>query len=239
MSNIQLNTFEQDLQESEFNFDGDNIREQDGLWSVFDWIQVIGGRKNPRDVWKRLTDKYPNTVAKCDSVKFSRTDGKKANTTSPACDRQTALEIIGLLPGEVGDKYRENAAKLFLRYIDADVSFATEIINRSQDKSAVDKHIKHSVEHSKYLESYHGVHDQLKAHDCYGIHHASYNKQINQVVGIPNGVRHEVTKREKLKLTMSQIAGELALDDNQDSKQWQAVTIAVNAGKTALLPFSS
>ena len=236
MSNIQLSIFDQKIQPSqEFNFDGESIREQDGLWSVFDIIRVIGGQKNPHEVWKRISSKYSDVVTKCENLKFSG----KGQRNTPACDRQTALEIIGLLPGEAGKKYREQSAKLFLRYLDADVALATEIVNRSQDKNAIDKHIKYSVEHSKYLESYHGVHDQLKAHDCYGIHHASYNKQINQVVGIPNGVRHEVTKREKLKLTMSQIAGELALDDNQDSKQWQAVTIAVNAGKTALLPFSS
>ena len=123
-----------------FEFDGDQIREQNDLWSVFDIIKVIGNRKNPRQVWKGLTDNYPDTVQKCDSVKFTRKDGKRANIESPACSREVALEIIQLLPGQVGAKFRTEVAKRYIQYLDADPGLIDDLIMRVSDPEQLKWH---------------------------------------------------------------------------------------------------
>jgi len=83
-----------------FSFDNQLIREQDGLWSVYDIIEVIGGQKSSGEVWKRLVAKGFINSHKCELISFTQASGRKGRKT-PACDRQVALEIIGLLPGAV------------------------------------------------------------------------------------------------------------------------------------------
>ena len=39
----------------------------DERYSVFDVVEVIGGKKNPRDAWKVLTEQFPEVVGKTDS----------------------------------------------------------------------------------------------------------------------------------------------------------------------------
>lgn len=114
---------------------------------------------------------------------------------------------------------------------------ATDIIQRSDDELAINQHISDAINHFNYLESYLGIHNQLILHGCSDKHRQDYDKQIRLITGINDKQIHEVTKREKLKLTMSQIAGELALEED-NSNGWQSVTVAVGAGRTALIPFN-
>jgi hypothetical protein len=37
-----------------------------GQPSVIDMIRVLGGKKNPKDVWMRIKGAYPEVVGKCD-----------------------------------------------------------------------------------------------------------------------------------------------------------------------------
>ena len=37
---------------------------------MFDMIRVLGGQKNPRDAWNRLTETHPEVVGKCDNLQF-------------------------------------------------------------------------------------------------------------------------------------------------------------------------
>ena len=41
-----------------------------GQPSVFDMIRVLGGQKNPRQVWERLIASHPEVVPKCDNLQF-------------------------------------------------------------------------------------------------------------------------------------------------------------------------
>ena len=77
-----------------FEFNGENIREENGLYSIYDCLRVIGGKKKETEVWKRLGKKYPEVLAKCQYFKFK---GQMQRLT-PVGDWQLILEIIGLLP---------------------------------------------------------------------------------------------------------------------------------------------
>ena len=86
----------------------------DGQPSVFDMIRVLGGQKNPRRAWADLIETHPEVVAKTDNLKFP---GPGQRETPIARTKEDAYYILGLLPGAVGRKYREQAAALFSRFL--------------------------------------------------------------------------------------------------------------------------
>jgi len=95
---------------------GDIRVSPDGQPSVFDMIRVLGGQKNPRQVWERLIASHPEVVPKCDNLQFP---GPGQRDTPVAKTKEDAYYILGLLPGAVGKQYREEAAKLFVTFLDA------------------------------------------------------------------------------------------------------------------------
>ena len=114
---------------------------------------------------------------------------------------------------------------------------AKEAIAKIDDPEAAKEVAEHAVRHHKYIETYHGVHDELKAHGCEGIHHATYNKQVNELIGVPMGKRPKMTQRQKDEMLLVQVHGKLTLQDNADVKEWDAVNLAVDAGDKALAPY--
>jgi hypothetical protein len=122
----------------------------DGRYSVYDAIGLCGA-KNPRATFQRLGVVYPEyevvtkpdamkidsvrkpDAMKIDSYKFKRKDGKIQAQPSPVANKQTILEIIGLLPGKLGKSYRAAAAELVVKYLEADLSIAQSVIERTKD----------------------------------------------------------------------------------------------------------
>jgi hypothetical protein len=115
-----------------FEFEGEEIRNENGLWSVLDIIKILGQQNYPSKVWKRLSDNYPDVVTKCQYINFKDKTGRN-NRKSPAADKQTCLEIIGLLPGQVGKKYREDSATVFIAYLEADIKLIDNLIQRTEN----------------------------------------------------------------------------------------------------------
>ena len=74
---------------------------------IFDMIQVLGGRKNPHQLWARIVETHPEVVGKCDNLQFP---GAGQRETPVARTKEDAYYILGLLPGAVGNKYRKQAA---------------------------------------------------------------------------------------------------------------------------------
>jgi hypothetical protein len=110
-------------------------RTPDGKCSVYDLIAVVGGQKNPRDTWKVLKESFPEVVGFSDNFQFPGRGQRK----TPVTDREGWAYILGLLPGVMGHKYRESAAKLVIRYLDADVTLAEDIVERTQDEPGLER----------------------------------------------------------------------------------------------------
>lgn len=98
-----------------------------GQPSVFDMIKVLGGQKNPKQVWLRLKESHPEVVPKCDHLKFA---GPGQRETPVARTKEDAYYILGLLPGAAGRKYREQAAKLFSAFLTDPASVAAAAVAR-------------------------------------------------------------------------------------------------------------
>lgn len=114
---------------------GDIRRTDDGYFSVHDLIRVVTNGKEDRKIWNRLTEQFPEAVAKCHTFKFP---GRGQNDT-PVTDKEGALYIIGLLPGAIGKKYREEAAKLVLQYLEDPEALAKSAIDRIEDPEALER----------------------------------------------------------------------------------------------------
>ncbi|NEZ67801.1 hypothetical protein D0962_34450 [Leptolyngbyaceae cyanobacterium CCMR0082] len=103
-------------------------RTEDGRCSVYDLIRAIGQR-DPYNTWKRLTEGYSEVLTICQDWKFKGARQRK----TPVVDLQGWFQILPLLPGAMGKRYREEAAKLVTRYIQGDVTLADEIRDRGPD----------------------------------------------------------------------------------------------------------
>ncbi|MCT7984978.1 hypothetical protein NG796_17030 [Laspinema sp. A4] len=118
---MNIVTFEQ--------FENQEIRvTEDGRYSVYDVIRFCG-QKNPHEVWKRLCREHSELLTRSEKYKFPGRGG--AARATPVADRSQLLYIIGLLPGAVGQAYREDAAKVFLQYLEASPELAESVIDRA------------------------------------------------------------------------------------------------------------
>lgn len=67
-------------------------------------------------VWKRLKEQHPELESLVDTVRFCDGMGRAgANTATPVVDLEGWLQILALLPGAAGKKYRQLAADLVVR----------------------------------------------------------------------------------------------------------------------------
>lgn len=98
-----------------------------GQPSVFDMIKVLAGSGNPRRDWARIVKEHPEVVSKTDNLKFP---GRGQRETPVVKDKEAAYYILGLLPGAAGKHYREQAAKLFVAYLENPAQLASELVER-------------------------------------------------------------------------------------------------------------
>jgi hypothetical protein len=101
---------------------GDIRVAEDGRYSVFDIISVVAGKSSVHKVWERLQEAHPDTLTNCQSVKLSRSDGKKANMVSPVGDLATVIEIVWLLPGDFAAKFRRLGADVTRQVIEQQIA---------------------------------------------------------------------------------------------------------------------
>jgi hypothetical protein len=143
MSEITANISSSLSEKSHTNFSivipelsGSKIRKtEDGRFSVYDLIRIVGGKKNPRQNWYDLCGKYLEVVGKTDNFQFIGAGQR----LTPVANVDNCLYIIGLLPGVCGQTYREKAASIVRRYIEGDADLGLEMIYRDHNKERVDR----------------------------------------------------------------------------------------------------
>ncbi len=79
--------------------------------------------KDARVYFKRLMQSYPDISAKCVDFKFpGRGQGKM-----PVTDAQGIVEIVMVLQGRYAARVRQEAAKIFVRYLGGDLALVEEV----------------------------------------------------------------------------------------------------------------
>ena len=210
----------------------------DGKPSVFDVIRVVGGQRNPRQVWTRLLEQYGQKLSHgCDHFQFP---GQGQKPTPVIATKQAAYELLGLLPGEVGDRYRKEAAELFVRFLEDPEGLANELIDRlTPEQLAV---LRERLEGKDARTDFADV---LKDHGVTGLGYARCTNAIYiPVLGATaKKLKEEIAKRTGLPLkgiktrdhfTLKQLhdvktaeqiaAGQLRLSDAQGNEEVEHVT---------------
>lgn len=155
-------------------FETTEVRSAEGKVSVFDALSALGV-KNPRHVWRRLSNDNPELVELATRVNVGR-------TTTPFLDRPGLMQVLmavqsRYLNGEgrkVLSNFRTWLAQLGDRYLAGDITVAAEIIDRQTDPAATAwvirrAHHKHSsiilnsalARHGASKRGYSYVHDTL------------------------------------------------------------------------------
>lgn len=142
----------------------------DGQPSVFDMIKVLGGQKDPHKVWSRLADAHPEVRTNCPNFKFP---GRRQRETPVAKNKESAYYILGLLPGAVGKKYREDAAKLFVAFLENPAELAAGIADRLPADQREWLEARLNAKRTR-----HTFADNLKEH---GVHGFGYGRCTNAV----------------------------------------------------------
>jgi hypothetical protein len=139
------------------SLDSINVRKtEDGRFSVFDAIQFIAQKGNQRLVWKRLCESHPEVVTNVTTYKFPG----PGQRDTPVAGKKTIIEIILLLPGEVGGATRKAASELLLKYLEAPEELAKQAIAKITD---VDKlRDVHETAYRKYINHYHPLMGEIK-----------------------------------------------------------------------------
>lgn len=127
-----------------------------GLYSIFDVIRICG-QKDPYNVWNRLQIDFPEVLTNCQNLKFPG----KGQKETPVTDKEGLLRIIGLLPGTMGNKYRDLAAKTVMHLLDNPAQLAGAAIDRIKDKDELEEVTNKAL--NKYLSTYHPLMGEIKS----------------------------------------------------------------------------
>lgn len=100
-----------------------------GLFSIYDLIQICSGVTNPYQSWINLTEQYPEVLSKIENFQFPG----QGQRLTPVTTLENCLYILGLLPGHCGKSYREKAANLVRRYLEGDAELGAEMIIRDHN----------------------------------------------------------------------------------------------------------
>jgi hypothetical protein len=112
-------------------------RTEDGKASVLDLIRFSIAGRGERVVWQRLKEQNPELEGLVDCVTFRDAVGRQGANTTPVVDLEGWLQILALLPGAAGKKYRKASAELVVRAWRGDADLGLQIMLRDADKVAV------------------------------------------------------------------------------------------------------
>lgn len=166
-----------------------------GQPSVYDMVKVLGGQKNPKMAWSRLKESHPEVVAKCDHFQFP---GQGQRETPVAKSKEDAYYILGLLPGEVGRKYREQSAKLFAKWLENPAALVDELTGKlSEDEQA------RLEARLKGIRTRHNFTAVLKE---FGVHQHGYANCTNAIYvpvlgATARGLKDRISEREGVAIT--------------------------------------
>ena len=92
---------------------------QDKKISVFDFIKVVGGQKNPKDTWNTLLSIHKQELGIVGFSDYSQF-GKTKKT--PVINVQGMVKLLFWLPGELAKQFRSKSAETMIRYLGGDLT---------------------------------------------------------------------------------------------------------------------
>lgn len=135
---------------------------------------------------------------------------------------------------KIQSKFVQAGFRLMVLLEVAPEQIAAHAIDKITDPQKAKELAEYAEQHAKYLDSYFGLTNQLKAHGAVGVHYATVNKFNNDLIGIEKEHRGKMTRGQKQRLTLVQLAEEMKLEKTEVTTAWNAVNTCRNVGKLAL-----
>ncbi len=121
-------------------FDQKVRQTDDGRASLLDLIRHAIAGRGERTVWQRLKLQHPELEALTGSVTFRDATGRQlASHATPVVTLEAWLQILPLLPGAAGKKYRQQTAELMVRIWRGDADLGLAIMLRDTDQKRLDR----------------------------------------------------------------------------------------------------
>ncbi|HEY9700827.1 MAG TPA: hypothetical protein V6C58_00170, partial [Allocoleopsis sp.] len=199
----------------------------------------------------RLVGCNPNTINTV-TIKLNITKNAEALTTQglrtvnliEESDIPAILEAIAT-GKRTSQKNKDSARKIQAKFVQAGFrlmvllevapeQIAAHAIDKITDPQKAKELAEYAEQHAKYLDSYFGLTNQLKAHGAVSIHYATVNKFNNDLIGIEKEQRGKMSRGQKQRLTLVQLAEEMKLERTEVTTAWNAVNTCRNVGKLAL-----
>lgn len=116
-------------------FNGNVRQTEDGKASVLDLIRNAIVGRGERMVWQRLKEQNPELEELVGSVTFRDATGRTLSSqATPVVDLEGWLQILPLLPGAAGKKYRQVTADIMVRIWRGDADLGVSIMLRDTNK---------------------------------------------------------------------------------------------------------
>jgi hypothetical protein len=120
-------------------FDQKVRQTDDGRASLLDLIRLAIAGRGERRVLSDLRKQHPEIESLIDSVRFSDAAGRAGANATPVVDLEGWLQILPLLPGAAGKKYRQQTAELIVRIWRGDADLGLAIMLRDTDKKRLER----------------------------------------------------------------------------------------------------
>jgi hypothetical protein len=96
----------------------------DKMISVFDFIKVVGGQRNPKQTWSNIQNSHKDEVVQfLDYFKFPG----QGQSKTPVINVQGMVKLLFWLPGEMAKQFRSKSAEIMIRYLGGDTTLIDEI----------------------------------------------------------------------------------------------------------------
>lgn len=129
-----------------------SIRKSGDLYSIYDSLKAVLGKKNPHQAWSDLSKTYPEVLSRTETFKFS---GQGQQTTLVATE-DNLIYILSLLPGKFGRTIREEAIRLFIMKVKNPSALASELVTTAKTVEQADEIFQATLEaRQRYAVSYH------------------------------------------------------------------------------------
>jgi hypothetical protein len=119
-------------------FDQKVRQTDDGRASLLDLIRYAITGTGAKQVWDRLKRAHPELEELVSVVRFPDHAGR-LNKPGPAVTLEAWLQILPLLPGAAGKKYRQQTAELMVRIWRGDADLGLAIMLRDTDKKRLER----------------------------------------------------------------------------------------------------
>lgn len=120
-------------------FDQKVRQTENGRASLLDLIRHAIAGRGVNQVWDRLKRAHPEIEGLVSDVRFPDINGITKGKPSPAVTLEGWLQILPLLPGAAGKKYRQQTAELIVRIWRGDADLGLAIMLRDTDQKRLDR----------------------------------------------------------------------------------------------------